>query len=205
MVTVPIRLVGYDRLRSTVGLSLFSVRPEGMAKLAKQCGVLALREEADYFASNRGPDGVAWKPLSQTTIARRRKGRGKNRSAQILRDTGRLRISVTPGSGGFESSAPGAVRLATSAGFVIGTNLNYAASHQYGRGAISGVRQSVRPHIRRSHVRKDGVRVKRHMVSAFSRIVSLKAIPRRIFVGWSDRLIIRCQNLVGRHLFPESS
>jgi phage virion morphogenesis protein len=42
------------------------------------------------FAEQHDPDGNAWEPLSEATLANRRGGEG-----QILRDTGRLNRSIT--------------------------------------------------------------------------------------------------------------
>jgi phage virion morphogenesis protein len=55
----------------------------------------------------------AWTPLAPSTLAHRRGGR-----AQILRDTGRLQASIT---GRIEGLS-----------VVVGTNVVYAAIHQYG-------------------------------------------------------------------------
>ena len=66
--------------------------------------------------------GPGWVPLSARTLRRRRKN---GRGAKPLLDTGKLRAStVANGEGGvFEVS---------STGFVVGSNLEYAAAHQFG-------------------------------------------------------------------------
>lgn len=68
------------------------------------------------FQSGAAPDGSAWRPLSETTLSRRRRG---GEGAQILRDTGRLMRSV--------------VSSFTPTSLVVGTNLVYAKTQNYGR------------------------------------------------------------------------
>lgn len=189
---------GIDRLRATINFSLTAAKPEAMTRLANQLGVLALREEADYFAMNRAPDGTPWKAHSPVTTARRRVGKKKGRANQILRDTGALRLSVTPGSGGFASGANGALRFAGPRGFMLGSSLVYATTHQFGRPAIRGVAQNVPSHRRRGYVRKDGVRVKASNVVTHIRRVTLPPIPKRPFVGFSTRYIDRAMQIVSR-------
>lgn len=70
--------------------------------------------------------GPGWVPLSKRTLQRRRK-RGKG--AKPLLDTGRLRASVV-------AEGEGSVKEITAIGFRLGTNLQYAATHQFGRGRI---------------------------------------------------------------------
>lgn len=74
-------------------------------------------DASDSFQEQRSPFGLPWEPLKPETLARRR-GTG----AQILLDTGRLRGSIhsTHGNDFAEVSA----------------NAIYAATHQFGRGAI---------------------------------------------------------------------
>lgn len=72
----------------------------------------------DRFRTGTDPDGRPWRPLSQTTIDRRRRGRGRG-SPQPLLDTGRLRGSITA--------------VGTDRAVVFGTNVVYAPTHQFGR------------------------------------------------------------------------
>lgn len=69
------------------------------------------------FQTGAAPDGTAWAPHSQTTIDRRRVGRGSG-AARLLLDTGRLRRSITA--------------VASRTGVVFGTNLVYAPAQQFG-------------------------------------------------------------------------
>jgi phage virion morphogenesis protein len=76
----------------------------------------------DSFDRSRSPEGARWPPLKPATIKRRRSGRGKGPRAKILVDTARLRNSVTT------RALPRAIQF--------GTNVEYAATHQFGRGPI---------------------------------------------------------------------
>lgn len=71
------------------------------------------------FQTESNPDGVKWKPLSDTTIMRRRKGKRQG-SDRILQDTSTLRNSI-------QGSGKGSAKAAT-----ISTNIKYAAIHNYG-------------------------------------------------------------------------
>lgn len=92
----------------------------------------ALKEEARLrFVEQASPYGPAWKPLSPATLANPRRGR----NAQILRDTGRLMNSIT-----YESNASSAT---------VGTNVIYAAIHQFGGKAGRGRKVTIpaRPYL----------------------------------------------------------
>lgn len=70
--------------------------------------------------------GPGWVPLAKRTLKRRRlKGKG----GKPLLDTGRLRASLV-------AEGTGSVKEITRIGFRLGTNIVYAATHQYGRGRI---------------------------------------------------------------------
>ena len=69
------------------------------------------------FHDGRDPWGRPWASLSPATLAKRRKGNGSG-DDQPLRDTGRLMNSITHQAG--RDSVE------------IGTNVEYAATHQYG-------------------------------------------------------------------------
>jgi hypothetical protein len=53
-----------------------------------------IRKRYDRLSKSGG--GGEWKPLKPETIAKRRKGRGKKRTASILRDTGTLFTAINP-------------------------------------------------------------------------------------------------------------
>ncbi len=109
----------FAALRS-LGDSLRRVGAQGVRVAVKAMAAEAVDLVADGFRGSKAPDGSPWRPLSRARARNRRRGdRGKP-----LIDTGRLRASVT------------ARPVVTADGFAIGTNLTYARTHQYGRGAI---------------------------------------------------------------------
>lgn len=69
------------------------------------------------FRAEQDPWGRAWQRLSQSTLRQRRQGKGTG-GAKILRDTGRLAGSIS-----YRASADQVV---------VGTNVLYAAIHQFG-------------------------------------------------------------------------
>lgn len=99
---------------------LARVGADGVALAVKGMAAEAVDLVADGFRSSTAPSGAAWRPLARARSRNRRRGdRGKP-----LVDTGRLRASVT------------ARPVVTRDSFTIGTNVIYAATHQYGRGPI---------------------------------------------------------------------
>lgn len=80
----------------------------------KRVGIQLLNRIDEIFKSGGDPP---WKPLSETTILQRRQGKGSG-DARILQDTGTLRESFT-----FE---------ATNKQVKAGTQIGYAARHEYG-------------------------------------------------------------------------
>lgn len=123
-----------------------------------------------------------WRRLSTVTIARRRKGKksapGAGRHA-ILQDTGALRLSV--GRSKKQGRPRGAIRLTRGRVLMFGTNLPYAAAHQYGLPRRKG---EVPAHTRRAHTRRTSrgkrVAVRAHYVRAHQ--TTLPAIPKRPFL-----------------------
>lgn len=97
--------------------------PTGLAApLRLRIGMMALSFiKADFVLKGGGGPGEstpAWKPLAPSTVAKRRKGRGAG-SPEILRDTGRLLNSLSPGGAdNLLAPIPGGVR--------VGTNVVYA-------------------------------------------------------------------------------
>lgn len=84
-----------------------------MARIGQQLVTLADLS----FRGERDPWGTAWQRLSQSTLRQRRKGKGTG-GAKILRDSGRLAASIS-----YRASAEQVV---------VGTNVVYAAIHQFG-------------------------------------------------------------------------
>jgi phage virion morphogenesis protein len=69
------------------------------------------------FRDGREPSGAVWRPLSPVTIALRRKGKGSG-DAKPLLDTHRLAGSIAYSAG--------------TRDLVVGTNVVYAKTHQFG-------------------------------------------------------------------------
>lgn len=96
------------------GLHKMSDRLDDMRPVMAEIGE-ALREASmEAFAEQASPEGAAWRPLSPVTIARRR-----GTAHRILQDTGVLRQSITRDVDGPRS-------------VVVGSRLEYAATHQFG-------------------------------------------------------------------------
>lgn len=86
-------------------------------RLLKAAATAALTEAQLGFRESVDPTGMPWAPL-------------KFRTGKPLRDTGRLANSFT--------SRP------TERGFVVGTNVSYAATHQYGATIVPKNRKELR-------------------------------------------------------------
>lgn len=83
---------------------------------------LSIQGMVDEAFQNQGRPGKPWQPLHPDTLARRRKGKKKSQSDQILIDTGRLRQSVA-----VEDNYQ-----VDSHSLSVGSNLIYARIHQFG-------------------------------------------------------------------------
>jgi len=92
-------------------------RMTDMTPVFREIGEIALESIQRNFEEERAPDGGRWAPLSPATLRRRR------HSGNILRDTQTLFRSIHPSPG------PRSVR--------VGTNIIYAAAHQFGIGPYS--------------------------------------------------------------------
>jgi phage virion morphogenesis protein len=93
-------------------LDLADMRP-AMAGI----GQVLVTETDLAFRGQKDPWGQAWARLSEVTLKRRRQGNGKG-SNKILRDTGRLANSINHHS--------------DKTSVTVGTNVVYAAMHQFG-------------------------------------------------------------------------
>lgn len=117
------------------------------------------------FKTSTGPYG-RWASLSPATIRRRR-----NKSNQPLLDTGRLRNSIT------HEATPTSVR--------IGTNVEYAAYHQFGTQGLKSATSRVQPIDKRGRFKsrdKAGRDKKVTQVRFLNFQVGASAIPRRAFL-----------------------
>lgn len=84
--------------------------------------VQALRWIDQNFKTEGGMlSGRKWKKMSARTFAHRRRGRrSKKKTAKLLQDTGRLRSSFVYRM------------LSGNRGVAVGTNVHYAATHEFG-------------------------------------------------------------------------
>jgi phage virion morphogenesis protein len=124
------------------------------------------------FKDSRDPYGQGWLALSRRTIAQRRKGSNKP-----LLDTGRLRNSIS-------------YRLVGADAVDIGTNVAYAAIHQFG-GVIQHHPQSRLVRLRQVKVkRQDGTS---YLATRFAKDSHKKARAARgtNAAGWSVRIPAR--------------
>lgn len=117
---------GFERLLRRVGKLENDVRDTD--RPLKAAGVYMLGSIERNFQAQGRPD--KWTALNESTLARRRKGRGKGRS-QILIDTAHLKNST-------------AMRL-TGDGVEIGTNVIYAPRQHFGYEGGEGRGQAETP------------------------------------------------------------
>ena len=108
---------GLNRLIANFGEMASGGRFRSM--LSSRLAEAARAEVGKSFDQERDPYGNAWQKLSPATIKARR---GGGVGAKILQDTRRLRRSITS-RGAYTSDANG---------FEIGTNVEYAAIHNFG-------------------------------------------------------------------------
>lgn len=173
----------------TLDLSQFAAWAERTARnlqadatpAIKQCLVLVSAETKRNFAEGHGPDGEAWAPLKNPrNRARDRRARGGG-GQKPLRDTGILMGSVT-------AAGPGHIEQVGPDGFTYGTNLDYAAVHQYGAAIHKSARTRQKPWV---FPGPDGPiftrRIKAHVIN----------IPARPFLGWNDDMVEGCANIFG--------
>ncbi len=113
-------VVGDFRALEALATILGRAGPEAVSNAIKAIAADAVDLVAEGFRSSKTPDGTPWRPLAKA----RRRNKKKGDRGKPLMDTGRLRASVT--------TSP----AITGDGFVISSNLVYAATHQIGRGGI---------------------------------------------------------------------
>lgn len=118
-ISVDVQSAGVQRTLGALGDRARNLRP-AFAAIGEDIIATALLG----FKDSKDPYGALWRPLKPATIAKRRKGKGAG-SAKPLLDTGRLRNSITK-------------RLRGNSGVEIGTNVVYAAIHQFGGQAGRG-------------------------------------------------------------------
>ena len=111
-------------------LAALRAKAADLAPAFREIGSGIVEEARLGFRESKDPYGTPWQKLKASTIARRRKG-----SSQPLLDTGRLRNSIS-------------FRLIGN-GVEVGTNVRYAAIHQFGGEAGRGRKVEIpaRPYL----------------------------------------------------------
>lgn len=123
MAEVKVTLVGLTKLQRK--FNKFAKQLKNKEPMFKAIGIKLLNEINRTFETETF-EGEPWQRLSDATKKSRRKGRGPEED-KILQDTGNLKNSYSPQNG--ES------RWFVSRSFVrVGTNVEYAASHEFGMG-----------------------------------------------------------------------
>lgn len=104
--------------------------PHGLARgLQLRLGTALLSKVQQAFITKArggtGDDGIKWEPLKYATIRARRKGKSEDKvtaQVEILRDTGELFRSLSPGVEATPSNAPGQVFAVPPGRVIVGTN-----------------------------------------------------------------------------------
>lgn len=109
----------FDQLAAEFGRQQHELLALDLRPALQRCKVAAVADVKENFAGSHAPDGTTWAPLAHP----RPSSQGND---QPLRNTGLLMASVTAGSG------QGHVESISDTEMVLGTNLDYAATHQYG-------------------------------------------------------------------------
>jgi phage gpG-like protein len=115
-----VRVSGDFAAAARLQRKLAGLSDDAVSAIVKAIAAEAVDLVSEGFRTSTAPSGAPWRPLARARARNRRRGdRGKP-----LLDTGRLRASVT--------TRP---RIDTN-GFTVSADPIYAATHQYGRGAI---------------------------------------------------------------------
>ena len=172
--------------------------------LLEKCGLEMVAQAKERFDSGKAPDGEPWKPLQRPRIR-------SGGNDLPLRDRGLLAASMSAGVGHVERQTRDSIE--------VGTNLEYAATHQYGavisakRGkflAIPLTRESARSSARNykgelffrkagsaaflSESTGSGALVNRYL------LLKSVTIPARPFMGFSEENLEDLQEVVATHL-----
>lgn len=106
-------------------LALLQRSLSDLTPVMKEIGGVAIKLIDLSFKTESDPYGNPWEPLKKETIAKRRKGEASGKSDKILRDFGILANSFRY-SADRDSVAIGVPPVSS------GTNMIYAATHQFG-------------------------------------------------------------------------
>lgn len=160
-----------------------------------EIGAALVTSALQRFEAQRDPTGTAWKPLAPSTLrakkrALRAKKRPSNAKPAILADSGDLRRSIN-----FRASADGVS---------VGTNVPYAAIHQFG-GLIA--HQTRRQTVFRKYDAKSGELSGRFSKAKNANFASdhwvaghVSRIPARPFLGLEDADREHITSIIREHL-----
>jgi len=138
-----------------------------------------MKQNIDRNFIRQGTERGPWQPLSQTTLARRRK---QGRGAKILMDTGLLRVSI--------------MSVYTDEYAAVGTNLKYARTHQF------GARQG---EFRRNYLATVNRRTRRGIIQYTRRIPNIPwgDIPARPFMVLDRMTYEKIMQVILSHITGE--
>ena len=123
MAEVKVTVIGLNKLQRK--FNKFARQLKNKKPMFKAIGIKLINEINETFESESF-EGTPWQRLKLSTIEARRKGRGPELD-KILQDSGTLRKSYAP------QNSEG--RYLVNNDFVrVGTNVEYAASHEFGIG-----------------------------------------------------------------------
>lgn len=114
-------IIGFNDLPAVLSAAEAEVMPRDAKPLLRSMSVYLSARAKRSFASATDPDGRAWKPVIP--------GLRPRGGAAPLRDRGLLMASASAGASG---GGPGAIFTLTDTHLEQGTNIEYAAIHQYG-------------------------------------------------------------------------
>lgn len=154
-----VRIEVTDR-EAAQGLGRIAAAGGDLRPTLRAIGARLVANTLQRFEDQRGPDGVPWK----------RSRRAVQQNGQTLVDTGRLRTSIT--------------FRAADASVEVGTNVVYAAIHQFGG--------TIRP--------KKGKFLKFRVPGGGFRQVRSVTLPARPFIGFSAEDREDVADIVARHL-----
>ncbi len=171
-----------------MSLEQFAARCNGSAAalasldLSREMKVIAIMARADMvenFQGSHGPDGTPWPPLA------RPRANSKGADKPLL-DTGILQASVTAAAG------KGHVETITARSMKTGSNLDYAAVHQYGHTFLRPEKTRGKPWVFSG---ANGQIVFTRRIRAHQ-----QTVPPRPFAGWSARLLAKVDRVLGERL-----
>jgi phage gpG-like protein len=141
------------------------------------------------FDEERSPDGVAWAPLKHKRQRRRdrRRSRPPGSVDKILSDSGMLRSSNTA------VNVEGNVNVETAMSLEWGSNLEYAAVHQFGH-TFPPMKAKGKKSF--SWIGDDGKRI-------FRKSIGKRVVPARPFIGINDELADDISDLVADFVVDE--